>query len=133
MEKQIEILTWKPGMRIFETEDQLQNAEVLWYDKKICQIDPDWRRMLFHVDNNSYNRTIGAKKKSLGVIDGPSDIIFICFEEVLFIENKLPGCVQLPGQIDFMNKVLARGHRYILNYALETFQRLIMSEIAKHI
>lgn len=135
MEKQVEILQWEPGMQIFKgqnAEAKMQEAQWKWFDRNIMQIDNDWRRMLFHVDNNSWNSVIGAQKASLGVIKGPSDWIFIPYKETIFIENKIPGGVQEKEQIDFMNKVLRRGQRYVLNYALETFQRFILKEINKY-
>ncbi len=135
MEKQVEILMWEPGMKVYSgksAEAKMQADQWSWYDKSIMQINNDWRRMLFHVDNNSWNSIIGAQKASLGVIKGPSDFVFISFGETIYIENKIPGGVQEKEQIDFMNKVLARGQRYVLNYALETFKRFIMKEIAKY-
>lgn len=82
-------------------------------------------RMLFHVDNNSWNAVIGAQKKGLGVVDGPSDLILIIECDVLFLEVKTPSGIQLEGQKDFMEKVRKRGHKYIIFRTLEEFQSII--------
>lgn len=103
------------------TEEQLQNKCTVWFWNSF----PLWRRMLFHVDNNSYNAIIGARKKALGVVKGPSDLVFVGFYQVVFIEMKNPGEKQKPEQIDFMDKVMSRGHMYVVISDFETFKSLI--------
>lgn len=127
MEKSLEIIPWKEGYRKFAREDQMQAAQYDWFQREIGH----WRRCLFHVDNNSWNAIVGAKKKALGVVKGPSDFVFVSFGEIVFIENKLPGNTQEPEQVDFMNKVLARGHRYVLCFSFEGFKHFILKEINK--
>lgn len=111
-------------MENYKTEEQLQADCAQWFWDEFI----DERRMLFHVDNNSYNRIIGAKKKALGVVQGPSDFIFIC-GTVVFIEMKLPGRKQTPEQIDFENKVKERGHEYYLMDTFAGFKRLIIKKL----
>lgn len=129
MEKQVEYALWKPGDLIFKTEEQMQEQQVKWFNNIVGE---PHRRMLFHVDNNSWNQIVGAKKKSLGVTSGPSDLIFVSVGETIFIENKLPGKQQSAEQIDFMNKVIRRGQRYVLCYGFEALKRFVMKEFAKH-
>lgn len=86
---------------------------------------PEHRRMLFHVDNNSWNAVIGAQKKALGVVAGPSDLIFIVDSAVWFLECKTPDGDQSPEQIDFMEKVMMRGHQYRIFRSIEQFKDII--------
>lgn len=127
MEKQI--ILAKEGDVRYAAEAQLQEACTKWFWNVIG--DP-YRRMLFHVNNNSTGSVRGAQNRSLGVVRGVSDLVFISFGETIYIELKLPGRTQEPEQIDFMNKVLERGHRYILCYSFEGFKNLIYTEINKH-
>lgn len=135
MEKQIinmgsvERIEWKVGDTRYSKEDQMQEAQYRWFWNVIGE---PYRRMLFHVDNNSWNAIVGARKKALGVCKGPADFVFVSFGEVVFIENKLPGSTQEPEQIDFMKKVLERGHRYVLCHSFEGFKNFIYTEINKH-
>jgi len=83
------------------------------------------RQMLFHVDNNSYNAIIGAKKKALGVCKGVSDMILVLDKNVLFIEFKAPGETQKPEQKTFEIKVTQRGHLYMVVESVQEFKDLI--------
>jgi len=127
MEKQV--IPWRQGDSRFSTESQMQEAMAKWFWNTIGE---PYRRMLYHVNNNSTGGVRGAQNKSLGVVPGVSDFTFVSFGEVIFIENKLPSGTQSPEQIDFMNKVLERGHRYVLCYSLEGFKNFIYTEINKH-
>lgn len=128
---EIEIIQWKQGNTLFAREDQMQAAQIMWWEKEVCQYEPEWRQMLFHVDNNSWNAVIGARKKALGVSRGSSDLILVLFGETVYIENKLPDGVWEEKQQEFARKVLERGQRYVLCYSFEGFKKFIMREITK--
>jgi len=109
-------------------EDILQAACVLWFNHTYRFTH---NRMLFHVDNNSWNSIVGAKKKALGVVQGPSDLVFVGDKEVYFIEMKTLKGTQSPEQLDFQLKVEERGHIYIIIRTLEQFKRFICQVIGK--
>jgi len=111
----------------YHKEEQLQADCAQWFHNNYHA----HRRMLFHVDNNSWNNIVGAKKKALGVIPGPSDFVLILDGVVVFVEMKLPGRSQTPEQIDFMNKVLARGHSYFIVEYFSQFKNLITTLIGE--
>ena len=92
---------------------------------------PSERRMLIHVDNNSSNAIEGNRKKAMGVVRGPSDFIFIVEQAVIFIELKTESGAQKPEQIDFMEKVMDRGHSYIIVRDFETFKSIIWQAMKK--
>jgi hypothetical protein len=115
----------QPNEPVFKTEEQLQNHCYKWFHNSF----PAWRKMLFHVDNNSWNAVIGAKKKALGVNAGVSDMIFISFVETLFLECKLPGETQSQEQIEFQQKVEERGKKYLLFKYFSHFQYIVMEAI----
>lgn len=98
----------------------------MWFDRTY----PDHRQMLFHVDNNSYNAIIGAKKAAMGVRRGVTDLIFIV-DIIWFVEMKTPKGVQEPEQETFMHKVRERGHPYVIIRTLEDFQNFIIDKINK--
>lgn len=106
------------------TEEQMQSECAIWFWNTF----PLERRMLFHVDNNSVNGIVGARKKALGVCSGPSDLVFVN-DKVYFIEMKLPWGVQSEEQKDFERKVSVRGHEYIIIRSVEAFQRFIISKV----
>ena len=109
------------------TEEQLQSSCVQWFWNNY----PEQRKMLFHVDNNSWNSVIGSRKKALGVVSGPSDLILILRCRVVFIEMKIPGGVQSDNQKDFEKKVNDRSHQYIIIYSLQEFKNLICQVIGE--
>lgn len=104
------------------TEEQLHQECYMWFHNTF----PQHRRMLFHIDNNSYNATVGARKKSLGVIKGVSDLIFIVESAVIFIELKIGTNGQSDEQKDFQAKVEARHHLYFIIKSLEAFKAIII-------
>lgn len=110
----------------YKRESQLQAACYQWFHNELHSE----RKMLFHVDNNSWNSIIGAQKKALGVTPGPSDFVFIC-GTVVFIEMKLPGEKQSADQIEFMQKVRERGHEYVIIESFAEFKMFIIKKIAK--
>lgn len=107
-------------------EDKLQSECFKWFWNSF----PLWRRMLFHVDNNSYNAVIGARKKALGVVKGVSDMVLIGWDHVYFLEFKTVIGRQKQEQIEFEQRVKARGHEYIIIRSIEQFKRLIWTVTA---
>lgn len=110
-----------------QTEEQLQAECTQWFWETL----QDHRRMIFHVDNNSVNAIVGARKRALGVVPGPSDLVFVLKGRVIFVELKTLTGIQTDEQIDFMNKVIERGHKYIIIRTFQAFKLLVYNEIAK--
>lgn len=108
-------------------EEKLQSQCTQWFWNTYFE----HRQMLFHVDNNSWNNIIGARKKALGVVQGVADLILILDRAVWFLEMKKPGGVQTPEQKDFQQKVQARGHTYLVIQTFEQFKSLICELIGK--
>lgn len=110
------------------TEEQLQSQCAIWFWNTF----PDYRRMLFHVDNNSYNAIIGARKKSLGVCSGPSDLILVLsLGKVVFIEMKTESGSQSHEQKDFESKVRERGHEYTIIRSFEKFKNYVLQKLTQ--
>ncbi len=99
----------------------------MWFDYHY----PAERQMLFHVDNNSWNATIGARKKALGVRPGVSDLILIGHKRVYFLECKTDSGAQSNHQISFEEKVTERGHPYFVFRNLEQFKQIIWQVIGR--
>lgn len=111
------------------TEEQLQSQCAIWFWNTF----PDYRRMLFHVDNNSQNSIVGARKKALGVCSGPSDFILVLsLGKVVFIEMKTEVGSQSIEQKEFQSKVEARGHEYKIIRNLEGFRRFILYKLTQN-
>ena len=85
--------------------------------------------MLFHVDNNSWNAVIGARKKALGVNAGVSDFILITFLAVVFIEMKTDEGEQSDEQVDFQRKVNERNHEYVIIRSETEFRQFVTRKI----
>lgn len=110
------------------TEEQMQSEVAIWFWNTF----PDYRRMLFHVDNNSVNSIVGARKKSLGVCKGPSDFVLVLGKgKVCFIEFKTDIGVQSPEQKDFEQKVIERGHEYKIVRTVEKAKNLILQKLTQ--
>lgn len=88
--------------------------------------------MLHYNNNNSLNIIEGNKNKAKGVVAGVSDFEFVGYDEMWFIELKLPGGQQSMEQRVFESMVIERGHRYKLIYSLEQFKALICQIIGRY-
>lgn len=102
-------------------EQQLQAQCFQWF----WNTYPEHRQMLYHNNNNSVNSISGNKMKALGVVKGVSDFTFIDVEQVVFIEMKTEEGRLKPEQIDFRDKVTARGHLYFVIRTFEAFVKLM--------
>ncbi len=105
------------------TEEQMQAKCFQWH----WNTYPMQRQMLYHNNNNSHNSISGNKMKAIGVVKGISDFTYICNGAVVFIEMKTDAGKQKPEQVDFMNKVQARGHLYFIIRSYEAFVELIQN------
>ena len=87
---------------------------------------PEERRLLFAINNNSVNRIKGAQMKSIGVVKGVSDMIYINprTQTTQFLELKLPNGRQKPEQIEFQQKVEKLGFEYHIIKTIEKFNKV---------
>lgn len=106
-------------------EEQLQAKCFQWH----WNTYPQDRRMLFHIQQNMFgNAYRGSLNKAIGVVSGVSDMIHIG-RAVLFLELKVRSNKQSPEQIDFENKVRARGFHYFVVTSLEQFMKIVKSNM----
>lgn len=106
-------------------EEILQSKCYLWFHNTF----PLWRKMLFHVDNNSWNAVIGARKKALGVNSGVADLVLVLFGEVMWIEMKTIDGTQSDDQKEFQEKIERRGMKYVIIRTEQDFREIITRKI----
>lgn len=85
---------------------------------------PDERKRLFSVNNNSVNRIKGAIMKTLGVVKGVSDLIYLNPRtlKITFIELKVAKTGrQSKDQKEFEKMVTSDGHEYVIVKSIEDF------------
>ncbi len=108
------------------TETRMQSECAMWF----WNTYPQYRRMLHCNMNNQTNQIAGNRSKAMGVVKGVTDLEFISFGAVFFIELKFGSGKLTDEQEDFRDKVLARGHRWVEIRSLEEFKKLIKYEIS---
>lgn len=83
--------------------------------------------MLFHVQQKAKNAVEGSRFKSLGVVKGPSDLIYITYGKTVYIEMKIKESwsTQSDEQEDFEKKVKERYQEYYVVRTFEEFTSLI--------
>lgn len=106
-----------------KSENRIQQECFMWH----WNTYPQYRKLLFHVDNNSADGRQGKLKKQLGVVSGVSDLIFIWNNEVYFIEMKTETGTQDPEQVIFQKQIEAQGMIYMLCRNLKQFIRIIQA------
>ena len=93
---------------------------------------PQYRRLLFHVPNENArsdsNIIQGAIRKSLGVVSGVSDLLFLVARgryHGLCIEMKDEKGQQKPAQKEWQATVEAQGYKYEICRSLSQFQSIM--------
>lgn len=81
--------------------------------------------MFFAVNNNSEHVARAMSRKSVGLVAGVSDTIFLWEGEAHLIEFKTPTGRQSAKQKDWQNKVSAAGFWYYIIRSLDEFKDLI--------
>lgn len=104
------------------TEEQIQAACFQWH----WNTYPTERGMLHHNNNNSVNRIAGNRVKALGVVAGVSDFELIVPGYVIFIEMKTEFGKLSEDQQYFKERVIARGHIYIVIRSVDEFKNFII-------
>lgn len=104
------------------SEDRLQQECFLWFNNEY----PKLRGLLFHVPNGGHrNAREGAKFKTMGVIKGVSDLIFLYRGMSWLLELKTEIGFQSQNQLDWEDKVKEQGFEYYVIRSVKEFQVII--------
>ena len=102
------------------SEDQLQAEIFLWHWNNM----PQERGLLFHVNQKARNAIEGNRMKAMGVIPGPSDLIYLKpGGKPVLMELKTDNGVQSPAQKQWQATVEAAGYEYFIIRSLEAAQK----------
>ena len=109
-------------------EGRIQADCVIWFNNEF----PQFRKCLFHVSNENdrtdSNIIQGAIRKSLGVVSGVADLLFLVARggyHGLCIEMKDEKGQQRMSQAEWQRIVEEQGYRYELCRSLEQFKEII--------
>lgn len=108
---------------VFKSEIQMQAWCCTWFWNTYKWTDE--ARMLHCNMNNSFNSIAGSTAKAMGVVAGVSDVEFVDWKIMWFLEFKMPGGIQSEEQIEFQDRVERRGHQYLIIYSAEQFMKFI--------
>lgn len=98
-----------------------------------CYIDfhnslPEYRGLLFAVNNNSQNAIKGSFNRAVGVVPGVSDMCLICpGGKVIWMEFKTATGIQSEKQKKWQTKVETQGHTYVIVRSENEFWEVINS------
>jgi hypothetical protein len=81
------------------------------------------------INNNPINAIDGARKRSMGMIEGASDAFFLWAGRVWFIEFKTESGKQSPAQKTWQLIVESQGFTYVVIRSVEQFQELFRNII----
>lgn len=126
----------KPGKRRHSSpEGRIQAECFAWF----WNTYPQYRKLLFHVPNENdradSNIIQGAIRKSLGVVSGVADLLFLVARggfHGLCIEMKDEKGRQKPAQAEWQAIVEAQGYKYVICRSLEQFKIIITEYLCLH-
>lgn len=100
---------------------------------------PQFRKTLFHVPNENdredSNMIQGAIRKSLGVVAGVADLLFLVARggyHGLCIEMKDERGTQKPAQKEWQAVIEAQGFKYVICRSLPQFKEIILDYLAEN-
>lgn len=114
-----------------KNEDRIQHEFIMWFG----QTWPEYRQLMFEVNNDTHSAGQANYRKSKGMISGVSDLILILPNngKVVAIELKAPGSVHkidhIKNQLDWGNRVVKNGGFYFMTSQILVLQRHIHSLI----
>ncbi len=88
---------------------------------------PEERKMLYGVNNNSFNRLEGNKNKAKGVVPGVLDFGYILPGMMAFLDGKVGNDILSAAQEDFILKATRRGCVCSTFSTFEEFKEIIYS------
>ena len=103
------------------TESQIQSQCVIW----LWNTHPETRGLFFSVNNNSEHIARAMIRKSIGLISGVSDCLFMWRGKTYCFEFKTPTGRQSSSQIEWQHKVNNHGFDYYIVRSFEEFKRII--------
>lgn len=106
-----------------KSEAQIQAECVMW----LWNEHPETRGMFFAVTNNSEHIARAMQRKSLGLISGVSDTLFMWKGRTYCFEFKTPIGNQSAAQREWKNKVSNHGFSYDIIRSLDQFKQIIES------
>jgi hypothetical protein len=109
------------------SEDRLQQECFLWFHNNLI----DLRGLLFHCPNGgNRNAREGAKFKSMGVVAGVADLLFIYSNKLYAIELKTDKGTQKSTQKIWEDRVVLEGVKYFIIRDFYSFKELINNIIS---
>ena len=110
-----------PPASVMQTEQQIQSECVRW----LWNAHTETRGLFFSVTNNSENIGRAMVRKSMGLVAGVSDMLFLWKGKTYCIEFKTMTGEQSDAQIIWQDKVTRQGFEYYVIRSLDEFKNLI--------
>lgn len=105
------------------TESQIQSSCVAW----LWNTHPETRGLFFSVTNNSEHIARAMQRKSLGLVSGVSDCLFLWHGKTYCFEFKNESGRQSEAQKIWETKVFKHGFEYYIVRSLDEFKGVINS------
>ncbi len=116
-------------------EKKLQYELVVWFSQEYPQL----RGLFFEANNDTYNVKHAMKRRSMGMISGVSDLIFVMPKTsvIVGIELKAPKSVHskqhIQNQITWGEQIIANGGYYLITSSLTKAKNFIKWLINNHV
>jgi len=104
-----------------ESEAQIQSECVRW----LWNEHPETRGLFFAVNNNSEHVGRAMIRKSLGVVPGVADTVFLWRGHAYFIEFKTPWGVLSKAQVEWHRKLTNEMFLYFVVRSVAEFKTVI--------
>lgn len=116
-------------------EKKLQCELVVWFSQEYPQL----RGLLFEANNDTYNVKHAMKRRSMGMISGVSDLIFIIPKNgriagiELKAENSVHNKQHVKNQLEWGEKIITNGGYYLITSSFVKAKNFIKWLINNHV
>jgi len=117
-----------------KTENKIQYEIVTWFSQKY----PQYRGLLFEINNDTYSRNHAMRRRAMGMISGVSDLIFIVpgSGKIAGIEIKAEGSNHkkdhIKNQLEWGRIIMQAGGFYIMSShttVIKTFINFLIQDM----
>ena len=104
-----------------KSEAAIQSKCVIWFHNAF----PEYRGLLFSINNNSEHVVRAMNRKSMGLVPGVADTCLFLQGDAYFIEFKTESGKQSPAQREWQTKIVNQMGQYFICRTFEQFTIII--------
>lgn len=114
-------------MNATQSEAAIQSKCVIWFHNAF----PEYRGLMFSINNNSEHVVRAMNRKSMGLVPGVADTCLFLQGDAYFIEFKTESGKQSPAQKEWQTKIVNQHGQYFICRTFEQFTLIVYNILSR--